>query len=102
MSHKVKTALQPQEALEQAKTYFGPEGKGLAIVSHSKNSLRLRGRQGGHVNITAKRGLTTTLELETKAWEEDVRQFMTQLPRPRPWWKRWGRKGTATTPQQAA
>ncbi|MDH3601748.1 MAG: hypothetical protein OEU26_19225 [Candidatus Tectomicrobia bacterium] len=99
MRHKVKTALTSQEALEQAKTYFGPRGRGLAIVSQGRQSLRLRGRSGGHVDIRVKHGFTTTLELETRSWDAAVHQFMAQLPPPRPWWQRWWRGGTVTTPQ---
>jgi len=99
MKHKVKTALTSQEALEQAKTYFGPRGRGLAVVSQGRQSLRLRGRSGGHVDITVKRSFTTTLEIETRSWDEAVRQFMAQLPQPHPWWQRWWRRGTVTTPQ---
>ena len=101
MKHKVKTALTSQEALEQAKTYFGPRGRGLAVVSQGKQSLRLRGRSGGHVDITVKRSLTTTLEIETRSWDEAVRQFMAELPQPHPWWQRWWRRGTVTTPQRS-
>lgn len=99
MKHKVKTALTSQEALEQAKIYFGPRGQGLAVVSQGRQSLRLRGRSGGHVDITVKRGFTTTLEFETRSWDEAVRQFMAQLPQPHPWWQRWWRRETVTTPQ---
>jgi hypothetical protein len=99
MKHKVKTALTSQEALEQAKTYFGPRGRGLAVVSQGKQSLRLRGRSGGHVDSAVKRSLTTTLEIETRSWDEAVRQFMAELPQPHPWWQRWWRRGTVTTPR---
>lgn len=99
MKHKVKTALTSQDALEQAKTYFGPRGRGLAIVSQGRQSLRLRGRSGGHVDITVKRGFTTTLEIETRSLDEAVRQFIVQLPQAHPWWQRWWRRGTVTPSQ---
>ena len=70
MKHKVKTALTSQEALEQAKTYFGPRGRGLAVVSQGRQSLRLRGKSGGRVDITVKRRFTTTLEFETRSWDD--------------------------------
>jgi len=101
MLYKVKTTLTSQEALEQAKNYFGPGGQGLAIVSQSSQTLRLRGRNGGHVNMTVKHRFTTRIELETRAWDEAVRQFMAQLPQPRPWWQRW-RRGGNTTNRSAA
>ena len=101
MHYKVKTTLTSQEALEQAKTYFGPGGQGLAIVSQSSHTLRLRGRNGGHINMTAKHRLTTKLELETRAWDEAVRQFMAQLPPARPWWQLWRRSGKPATSSAA-
>jgi len=99
MHYKVRTALTSQEAMDQAKTYFGPGGQGLAIVSQSNQSLRLRGRNGGHVNMSVKHRFATTLKLETRAWDEAVREFMAQLPAPPPWWRRWRRGGTTTSPQ---
>ena len=35
MNYKAKTMLTPQEALDQAKAYFGPGGQGMAVVSQS-------------------------------------------------------------------
>jgi hypothetical protein len=99
MRHKVRTAMTSQEALEQAKIYFGPGGQGLAIVSQGRHALRLRSKNGGHVDIAVKRGFATTLELETRAWDEAVRQFIAQLPRPRPWWQRWSRQPAVTASQ---
>lgn len=101
MEYTVKTTLTPEEALNRAKTYFGPEGQGMAIVSQSNHTLRLRGRSGGHINIATKRRLATTMELETRSWDDAVRQFIAELPQSRPWWRFWGRGGTTGTPSVA-
>lgn len=101
MQYKVRTTLAPQEVLERAKTYFGPGGHGLAIVSQSSQSLRLRGRSGGHVNLSVKHRFATKLSLETRAWDDAVRQFIAQLPPSRPWWRLWGRGGAMVTPSAA-
>jgi hypothetical protein len=101
MEYKLKTTLASQDVLERAKAYFGPGGHGLAIVSQSSHNLRLRGRNGGHVNISVTHRLATSLKLETRGWDEAVRQFISQLPQSRPWWRRWRRGGTTATPSVA-
>ena len=101
MNYKAKTMLTPQEALNQAKAYFGPGGQGMAVVSQSDHSLRLRGRSGGHVNIETKHRLATTMTFEARSWDDAVRQFIAGLPQPRPWWRVWGRSGANAKPSAA-
>jgi len=91
MRYMVKTSLTSQEAMEKAHTFFGPGGKGLTITSQYKRALRLQGGSG-YVALTVKADSPTLLELETRDYEQAVKQFIDQLPQQRPWWSRWWRR----------
>lgn len=89
MRYEIATDLSPREALQQAVTFFGPGGEGLALTSKRPGSLVFQGG-GGHVAITARRRENETiLDLETREWDIAVRQFMTRVSRRRHWWQRW-------------
>jgi hypothetical protein len=99
MRYKVQTLLTSPEALERAQAYFGPQGKGLTVTSQHKRSLRWQD-DNGHVSLIVKAESPTLLEIETRAWDEAVTQFIAQLPQKRSWWVRcWQR---VTTGKSAA
>jgi hypothetical protein len=98
MRYKVQTILLSQVALEQAQTYFGPKGQGLTMTSQHKRALRWEGG-GGHVSIMVKSDTPTLLEIETREWDEAVRQFIAQLPQKRSWWRRWWQRLTGSNAQ---
>jgi hypothetical protein len=76
MRYQVNTKLSSQEAITQAKHYFGTQGVGLEIVDEQEAGVTLAGG-GGHVSVLACAGEdNTTLELETREWDYAVRQFM--------------------------
>ena len=90
MRYEVVTGLTPCEVFEHAIGHFGPRGKGLRLTSQTSQSLMFQGA-GGHVVIAVKPGPQTLLELETRAWDDTVQQFMAQISRRR-WWSRWWRR----------
>lgn len=91
MRYMVKTVLTAQQALDQATAYFGPGGKGLTLTSQRKRAVSWEGG-GGQVNLTVKSDSPTLLEIETRVWEDAVRQFITQIPQRQSWWARlWHR-----------
>ncbi|HSX78794.1 MAG TPA: hypothetical protein VLQ80_09510 [Candidatus Saccharimonadia bacterium] len=90
MHYEVLTGLTPCEAFEHAIMHFGPRGEGLQLASQTSQSLMFQGG-GRHVVITVKPGPQTILELETRAWDDAVQQFMAQVSRRR-WWSRWWRR----------
>jgi hypothetical protein len=91
MRYTVKTTMAYQGVLEQAKDYFGPEGKGLTLTSEHPRTLRWQGGDGS-VMLMVKSEAPTLLEIETQAWDEAVRQFIAELPKQRSWWARWWRR----------
>ena len=76
MRYQVTTKLSSQDALNQAKHYFGTQGVGLELIDEQETCVTLAGG-GGHVSVLACTGENnTTLELETREWDYAVRQFM--------------------------
>src|SRR5215470_19768054 len=94
MPYEVITGLTPCEAFEHAIVHFGPHGEGLQLVFQTSQSLVFQG-SAGHVVITIKPGPQTILELETRAWDDAVHQFMAQVSRRR-WLSRWWRRRKPT------
>jgi hypothetical protein len=90
MHYEVITGLTPRAAFEHAIVHFGPRGAGLQLALHTSHNLVFQGG-GGHVVLTVKPGPQTILELETRAWDDAVQQFMAQVSRRR-WWSRWWRR----------
>jgi hypothetical protein len=90
MQYEVIPGLTPCEACEHAIVHFGPRGEGLQLAFQTSQGLVFQGG-GGHVVVTVKPGRQTILELETRAWDDAVQQFMAQVSRRR-WWSRWWRR----------
>ncbi|MGD2104854.1 MAG: hypothetical protein PVJ55_07070 [Anaerolineae bacterium] len=74
--YSVTTKRSPEEAIAQAKDYFGEDGLGLAVTVHNPCCVTFEGA-GGHVTVTASEGEDRTeVELETREWDYQVKQFM--------------------------
>jgi hypothetical protein len=80
MAHySVETKLSPEEAIEKATTYFGGGGLGLDAVEQNPCCISFEGG-GGYVTVTATEGeKRTTIELETREWDYQVKQFMREI-----------------------
>ena len=79
--YSATTKLKPQDALEKAITYFGPGGLGLEVCEQSPCSVDFTGG-GGHVTVIASsEGQGTTVELETREWDYQVKEFMRSIAR---------------------
>jgi hypothetical protein len=77
----VETKLSPEEAIRKAVAYFGEGGLGLDATEEETCCAFFEGG-GGHVRVTAASGeKTTVVELETREWDYDVKQFMRQIGR---------------------
>ena len=77
--YSVETAKGPEEAVEEAKAFFGEGGLGLEITSETPCCITLQGG-GGHVTVTAsdEEG-KTQVDLETREWDYHVKRFMRQI-----------------------
>jgi hypothetical protein len=80
-SFSIETKLSPEQAVENAVAYFGPDVGKLEVVEQEACCARLVGG-GGFVQVRAvQEDRGTTVYLETREWDVVVRQFMKQLAR---------------------
>ncbi len=78
--YSVQTKLSPEEVMEKAKAHFGEGGTGLEITEEGPCCLSFEGG-GGFVSVTideeeAEASGPTDIELLTREWIFDVKQFM--------------------------
>jgi hypothetical protein len=75
----VETKLSPGEVIEKALAYFGEGGLGLEVTEQGDCCAAFVGG-GGHVRVTATDGAPkTAIELETREWDYDVKQFVRKI-----------------------
>ena len=69
----------PQDVLQAAVEFFGPGGAGLTVAQRSDDAVRFEGG-GGHVVVQARpKDGGAELDIETREWEYQVRQFLAQI-----------------------
>jgi hypothetical protein len=78
MRYQVNTKLTVQEAINRAKSYFGPGGTGLEIISEDDTCVSFEGG-GGYVSVLASPGDEVRVELQVREWDYAARQFMKQI-----------------------
>jgi len=78
-AYSVETKLSPEEAIEQARAYFGEGGLGLDAKDEGPCCTAFEGG-GGFVRVTADAGdKRTTIHLETREWDYHVKRFMREI-----------------------
>jgi hypothetical protein len=79
INYSVKTGLDPEQAIDRAIEYFGPDGLGLEMEAEGSCCVTFEG-SGGFVSITADvEDGETKLDITAREWEYDVRKFINQL-----------------------
>jgi K+-sensing histidine kinase KdpD len=74
--YTIETELSPEQAISEAKAYFGEGGLGLAVAEESSCKATLTGG-GGCVTVTADNGGDkTNVELQTGQLDDYVWQFV--------------------------
>lgn len=73
----VDTKLSVSEILDRAEEYFGEGGLGLEVTSRDNCCISLAGG-GGHVTVTVAEGDKTSVDLETREWDYQVKKFMAE------------------------
>jgi len=77
--YSVETGTSPEDVIARAKGYFGESGLGLSLVTEDACCVVFEGG-GGHVSVTASdQENRTEVELETREWDYQVKQFMGQV-----------------------
>jgi hypothetical protein len=75
----VETRLSPEQAIDKAVAWFGEGGLGLEVTERSERCAAFAGGSG-HIAITATPGdPRTNIELVTREWDYDVKQFMRKI-----------------------
>jgi hypothetical protein len=71
-----ETKLKPDAVIKRAVDFFGPKGLGLILKEEDTSEVYLEGGGGG-VRISAaesKKG--STVDIETREWESQVKNFL--------------------------
>jgi len=76
--YMAETKLSPEKVIEKALAYFGEHGLGLEITGRCDHCVSFTGG-GGHVDIITCSDKKTEVELETREWDYQVRDFMRNL-----------------------
>lgn len=77
--YRVETKLSPEQAVQEAAAFFGEGGLGLEATEQGDCCATFVGG-GGHVRITVAAGEPkTAIELVTREWDYDVKQFMRKI-----------------------
>ena len=71
----VRTKRNPEEVVKKALGFFGPAGRGLKVTQQSDTCVSFEGG-AGYVAVTAcTDGEGASVDLETREWEREVREF---------------------------
>ena len=76
MRYGATTRLSPERALEKAKDYF--KKLDMAVQEDSPGHLVLRS-DSGFVDLTATTGEGTDLDIETKGFDKQVKEFLQRI-----------------------
>lgn len=81
MRYAVETKLDPEEVYRRAEAYFGPEGNGMELAEGTPGCCAHFVTNLGFVRIDIHGGeKKTTVDLETREYDIQVRDFMRRLP----------------------
>ena len=73
------SALNPDEVLVAATTYFGPAGLGLRITDRADGCISFEGG-GGFVWVRAcPNPAGCTVDIDTREWEQPATQFLRKI-----------------------
>ena len=75
--YRIESKLSPEKVLEQAVAFFSG-GLGLEITQQEPCCVQFVGG-GGYVSVSIVEGKKTLVDLETREWDYQVRQFMHRI-----------------------
>ena len=76
---ETKTKLNPEEAIKEAVAFFGPGGYGLEVKNEAPDCASFEG-SGGGVSVFACAGeKETSVELESREWDNQVKEFIGKI-----------------------
>jgi hypothetical protein len=76
---EVKTKLSPEKTIEEAVSFFGPEGYGLEVKEQATDHAFFTGG-GGSVTITVKQEeKKSAVDIVSREWDFQVQQFIDKI-----------------------
>jgi len=86
ISMEVESKLSPEQAIEKARDFFGPDGWGLQVTEFTDCCARFEGG-GGLVSVQTaprrseggERQSGSTVEIQGREWETQIREFLRQI-----------------------
>ena len=75
----VRTNLQPKEVVKDAVEFFGPGGYGLKVTEESDTCAYFQGGGGGIAVTVCTDDKGTSVDLETREWEYQVKKFARKI-----------------------
>ncbi|MFC2006211.1 hypothetical protein ACFLVG_04580 [Chloroflexota bacterium] len=76
---ETKTKLSPEEAINQAVRFFGPDGRGLKVKEQAPRYAYFEGGGGGVHVIACVEEKQTSVELESREWDFQVKEFIEKI-----------------------
>jgi len=76
---EIKTKLSPEEAVEKAVAFFGPDGYGLEVKENYKNHAYFEGGGGSVAISTSVKDEKTAVDIESREWDFQVQEFAEKI-----------------------
>ena len=76
-----RTKKKPEEVVKKALEFFGPKGYGMKVTEQGDACASFEGGGGGVSVITCTDEKGTSVDLETREWEYQVREFARKIKR---------------------
>jgi hypothetical protein len=75
LSLNVRTKIKPEEVVKKAVQFFGPAGYKLKVIQQGISSAEFEGGGGGVRVIAYTDDKGTSVDLETREWDYQVKEF---------------------------
>ena len=71
-----ETKLTPQQVMQKAISFFGPDGLKLGITGQTETEISFEGSEGFVTMAAGVKKSKTSVEFTTREWESQVEQFI--------------------------
>ncbi len=75
----VRTKRKPEAVVKRALEFFGPGGYGMKVAEQSDACVSFEGGGGGVTVTACTDGKGTSVDLETREWEYQVKKFAGEI-----------------------
>ena len=75
-----ETKLKPEEVIERALKFFGPDSQyGLSVGERTATTICLEGGGGGVEVVACAKDDGTTVDVISREWDSQAKEFMTRV-----------------------